>query len=99
MEHGAPLVKVLGLTFNLSNVLMITVASLIVFIIAVVCTRNLAMKPTGIQNFIEWVWILSKVSFKQYGLEGRGTLPCIRVYFYYVYICFQYARTSIRSFL
>jgi len=45
----------LGLTFNLSNVLMITVASLIVFIIAVVCTRNLQMKPTGKQNFIEWV--------------------------------------------
>ena len=55
MEHGAPLVKFLGLTFNLSNVLMITVASLIVIIIAVVCTRNLSMKPTGIQNFIEWV--------------------------------------------
>ena len=55
MEHGAPLVKVLGLTFNLSNVLMITVASLIVIIIAVGCTRNLSMKPTGKQNFIEWV--------------------------------------------
>ena len=49
------LVKFLGLTFNLSNVLMITVASLIVFIIAVGSTRNLAMKPTGIQNFMEWV--------------------------------------------
>jgi len=55
MEHGAPMKVLLGLTFNLSNVLMITVASLIVFIIAVVCTRNLQMKPTGKQNFIEWV--------------------------------------------
>ena len=52
MEHEAPLVKFLGLTFNLSNVLMITVASVIVFIIAVVSTRNLAMKPTGMQNFM-----------------------------------------------
>jgi F-type H+-transporting ATPase subunit a len=34
---------------------MITVASLIVFIIAVLSTRKLAMKPTGIQNFFEWV--------------------------------------------
>ncbi len=45
----------MGLWFNLSNVLMITVASIIVLIIAVVCTRNLSMKPTGKQNFMEWV--------------------------------------------
>lgn len=45
----------MGLWFNLSNILMITVASIIVLIIAVVCTRNLSMKPTGKQNFMEWV--------------------------------------------
>ncbi|MBM7648361.1 F-type H+-transporting ATPase subunit a [Bacillus ectoiniformans] len=45
----------LSLTFNLSNVLMITVASVIVFLIAVISTRSLAMKPTGVQNFFEWV--------------------------------------------
>lgn len=45
----------MGLWFNLSNVLMITVTSIIVFIIAVLCTRNLQMKPRGKQNFIEWV--------------------------------------------
>ena len=72
MEHEAPLVKVLGLTFNLSNVLMITVASLIVIIIAVGCTRNLAMKPTGKQNFIEWVWILSKISFEAVWIGRKG---------------------------
>lgn len=55
MDHGAPIHEYFGLTFNLSNVLMITVASLIVFIIAVISTRKLAMKPTGMQNFIEWV--------------------------------------------
>lgn len=55
MEHGAPIEKFLGLTFNLSNVLMITVASLCVFLLAVICTRNLQMKPTGLQNFIEWI--------------------------------------------
>jgi F-type H+-transporting ATPase subunit a len=55
MEHGAPIVKFLGLYFNLANVLMITIASLIVFIIAVVSTRKIAMKPTGMQNFMEWV--------------------------------------------
>lgn len=55
MEHGAPIVHFLGLQFNLSNVLMITVACAIVFIIAILSTRKLAMKPTGIQNFMEWV--------------------------------------------
>lgn len=55
MHHEAPLVHFLGLNFNLANMLMITIASAIVFIIAVLSTRRLAMKPTGIQNFMEWV--------------------------------------------
>lgn len=55
MGHEAPIVPFMGLYFNLSNVLMITVASAIVLLIAVVCTRNLSMKPTGKQNFMEWI--------------------------------------------
>ena len=55
LHHEAPIVEFLGLTFNLSNVLMITVASVIVFLIAVLATRKLAMKPTGMQNFFEWI--------------------------------------------
>lgn len=55
MHHENPTIELLGLTFNLANILMITVASAIVFIIAVVSTRKLSMKPTGMQNFMEWV--------------------------------------------
>lgn len=55
MAHGAPLIDIFGLTFNKANMLMITIASAIVFIIAVLSTRKLAMKPTGMQNFMEWV--------------------------------------------
>jgi F-type H+-transporting ATPase subunit a len=55
LEHEAPIVTYFGLNFNLANILMITVASVIVFLIAVLSTRKLAMKPTGIQNFMEWV--------------------------------------------
>jgi F-type H+-transporting ATPase subunit a len=55
MEHGSPQFEFMGLWFNGANMLMITVASLIVFLIAVLATRNLAMKPTGMQNFFEWV--------------------------------------------
>jgi len=55
LNHGSPVIDLFGLTFNLSNVLMITIASAIVFLIAIICTRTLAMKPTGAQNFIEWI--------------------------------------------
>lgn len=55
MGHSAPIVNFLGLNFNLSNVLMITVASVIVFLIAVAATKSLQLRPTGMQNFLEWV--------------------------------------------
>ena len=55
MEHEAPMREFLGLNFNLANVMMITIASLVVFIIAIISTRRIAMKPTGMQNFMEWV--------------------------------------------
>ncbi|OIK12574.1 F0F1 ATP synthase subunit A [Bacillus sp. MUM 13] len=55
MNHEAPIREFMGLYFNMANVMMITIASLIVFIIAVASTRRLAMKPTGIQNFVEWI--------------------------------------------
>ncbi|MDF2904104.1 MAG: synthase subunit [Bacillus sp. (in: firmicutes)] len=55
MHHEAPIKEFLGLNFNLANILMITVACAIVFLIAIISTRKLAMKPTGMQNFLEWV--------------------------------------------
>ena len=55
MEHGAPIVNFLGLQFNLSNVLMIIVASVIVFLLATAGARSLQLRPTGMQNFMEWV--------------------------------------------
>jgi len=58
VEHEAPIVEsafgIPWLDFNLSNVFMIIVVSAIVFIIAVIGSRNLQMKPTGMQNFLEW---------------------------------------------
>lgn len=56
MNHEAPLwTPVSFLTFNLSTVLMLLVAATIVFLIAVISTRNLKLKPTGMQNFMEWI--------------------------------------------
>ncbi|MCP8617440.1 F0F1 ATP synthase subunit A [Salirhabdus salicampi] len=59
MDHGAPLLEdVLGISwldFNLSNILMMVVASTIVFLLAVFASRNLQRKPKGFQNFMEWI--------------------------------------------
>jgi F-type H+-transporting ATPase subunit a len=59
LEHEAPILEdVFGISwldFNLSNVLMMVIASTIVFILAVSATRKLHRKPKGLQNFMEWV--------------------------------------------
>lgn len=55
MHHANPTVEWLGLTFNLSNVMMLSVTAIIVFLIAFFATRKLSLKPTGMQNFMEWV--------------------------------------------
>ncbi len=55
MEHGKPYEELFGITFNLSNVLMITITCVIVFLIAFFATRKLSMKPKGLQNFFEWI--------------------------------------------
>lgn len=43
------------LDFNLSTVLMVTIASIIVFILGVASSRSLQQKPRGMQNFMEWI--------------------------------------------
>ncbi len=62
MKHKDPLVSwdVFGIdiVFNLSSILMLIITSVIVFVIAITCTRNLKKRPTGKQNFIEWVLTL-----------------------------------------
>lgn len=55
MDHGAPELTIGFLTFNLATVLTLLVTAIIVFLIAFVATRNLKLKPTGMQNFMEWV--------------------------------------------
>jgi len=58
VDQEAPIVEnVFGipwLDFDLANVVMIIICSLIVFIIALIGSRNLQMKPTGMQNLMEW---------------------------------------------
>ncbi|MBT2831028.1 F0F1 ATP synthase subunit A [Staphylococcus coagulans] len=60
MDHKQPVVtwNFLGvdINFNLSTIMMLIITAVIVFIIAVLCTRNLQKRPKGAQNFIEWVF-------------------------------------------
>jgi len=53
--HSNPEFVLWGMTGNWSNILMLFVTSLIVFLIAFFATRNLKLKPTGMQNFMEWI--------------------------------------------
>nr|MDH3153010.1 F0F1 ATP synthase subunit A [Bacillus licheniformis]MDH3161912.1 F0F1 ATP synthase subunit A [Bacillus licheniformis] len=55
MNHESRIVNFLGLNFDLTSILMITVTSIIVFLIAVLTTRTLAIRPTKAQNFMEWI--------------------------------------------
>ena|SRR5699024_208770 len=59
MDHEAPIVEnafgIPWLDFNLSNVTMVLVTSVIVLVLSILGTRKLQMKPTGVQNFMEWV--------------------------------------------
>ena len=60
MDHKSPKVSwdVFGfdIVFNLSSILMLVITAAIVFLIAIICTRNLQKRPTGKQNFIEWIF-------------------------------------------
>ena len=55
MDHEAPIIHLFGLAFNVANMITVVAACLIVFLVTFFCTRKLQIKPTGGQNFIEWV--------------------------------------------
>jgi len=55
VDHENPIVTLFGLSFNVTNTIVTLSACVIVFLITFICTRNLQIKPTGKQNFIEWV--------------------------------------------
>jgi F-type H+-transporting ATPase subunit a len=54
-EHHQYQFEFMGLLFNGTTMITTTIAMAIVVIITVIGCRKLAMRPTGLQNFIEWV--------------------------------------------
>jgi F-type H+-transporting ATPase subunit a len=54
--HDLPTIMVAGVEIDLSAILMITVTSLVVFIIARIAVSKLSVtNPSWMQNFLEWV--------------------------------------------
>ncbi|WP_077329334.1 F0F1 ATP synthase subunit A [Virgibacillus siamensis] len=92
MDHGAPIVEdVFGISwldFNLSNVLMIIIASAIVFVLCVLGSRSLQMKPTGAQNFMEWIvdFVRGMVNDTMEWSKGRIFLPMALTLITYIFV-------------
>src|SRR5690606_8010484 len=92
MDHGAPIVHdVFGISwldFNLSNVFMIIVTSLIVFILSVLGARKLQMKPTGAQNVMEWIldFVKGIVNDTMDWKTGKLFLPLALTLFSYILV-------------
>lgn len=81
LDHKAPLLEnVFGipwLDFDLSNVLMIALASTITFVICLLASRKLQMKPTGAQNVMEWIvdFVKGMISDTMDWRKGKVFLP------------------------
>ncbi|MGM8364782.1 F0F1 ATP synthase subunit A [Virgibacillus sp. W0181] len=92
MDHGAPIVEnVFGISwldFNLSNVLMIAISSLIVFVLCVLGARKLEMKPTGTQNVMEWIldFIKGMINDTMDWKTGKTFLPLALTLFTYILV-------------
>ncbi|WP_217586409.1 F0F1 ATP synthase subunit A [Lentibacillus saliphilus] len=92
MDHKAPLWEnVFGipwLDFNPSNILMILITSVIVFVLSVLGARKLAMKPTGAQNVMEWVldFVKGIVNDTMDWKTGRIFLPLALTLFTYILV-------------
>jgi len=92
LDHTAPIVEdVFGISwldFNLANVFMIAVTSLIVFVISVLGARNLQMKPKGAQNVMEWIldFVKGIVNDTMDWKTGKLFLPLALTLFSYILV-------------
>ncbi|WP_027965207.1 F0F1 ATP synthase subunit A [Halalkalibacillus halophilus] len=92
MDHGAPTWEnAFGLSwldFNISNVIMTVVVSLIVFLIALYGSKQLQRKPTGFQNFIEWIidFVKGMISSTMDWKTGKQFLPLAITLLMYIFI-------------
>lgn len=92
LDHTAPIVEdVFGipwLDFDMANVMMIAIVSLIVFVACVLASRRLQMKPTGAQNFMEWAvdFVKGMISDTMDWKTGKVFLPLGLTLITYIFV-------------
>ncbi|GAA0436585.1 MAG: F0F1 ATP synthase subunit A [Bacillota bacterium] len=92
MDHTAPiyhdLFGISWLDFNLSNVLMMFITSLIVFVLCVLGARKLQMKPSGAQNVMEWIldFVKGIINDTMDWKTGKLFLPLALTLFTYILV-------------
>jgi F-type H+-transporting ATPase subunit a len=92
VDHTAPIVEdVFGISwldFNMSNVLMMFITSLIVFVLCVLGAKKLQMKPTGAQNVMEWVldFVKGIINDTMDWKTGKLFLPLALTLFTYILV-------------
>lgn len=92
LDHGAPIVEdvfgIAWLDFNLSNVLMIIVTSIIVFVLSVLGARKIEMKPSGAQNVMEWIldFIKGMINDTMDWRTGKMFMPLALTLFTYILV-------------
>ncbi|WZY00163.1 F0F1 ATP synthase subunit A [Bacillus sp. FSL W7-1360] len=75
----------LGLKFDGTLMITTTIAMIIVFVITYIGCRKLAMRPTGLQNFIEWVIDFNRGIIKanmDWNVGGRFIVLAYTLLFY-----------------
>lgn len=104
MDHKNPMWNdafgISWLDFNLSNIAMMLVASTIVFIVATLAARNLQRKPTGLQNFMEWLidFVKGIIDSTMDWNTGKRFLPLGLTLIFYIFVANMLGVITIVSF-
>lgn len=91
-ETSAPVIEnIFGipwLSVNLANVLMIVITFTIVLVLSILGARNLQMKPTGVQNVMEWIldFIKGIINDTMDWSTGRRFLPLAITLFLFILV-------------
>lgn len=92
MNLKAPVIEnVFGISWlsvDLANILMITLTCIIVFVLCVLGSRKLQMKPTGVQNFMEWIidFVKGLINDAMDWKTGRVFLPLGLTIIFFIFV-------------
>ena len=91
-ETSSPIIEnIFGipwLSVNLANVLMIIVTFTIVLVLSILGARKLQMKPTGVQNVMEWIldFVRGIINDTMDWKTGRHFFPLAITLFLFIFV-------------